>query len=168
MLGPIFERELSTLPRRGKHYLGRVVFCVSLFVLVCTAWLLMAGIQPIRELGDFARFGTLVFQILAPLQLVVLTCVAALAGAISVAHEKDRKTLLLLLMTSLRNRELVLGKAGGGFLIAINLFLAGLPVLAMLTLLGGVSSSQVLQNSMDHIRDDFGCNLFRSDGCILA
>lgn len=144
MLGPIFERELTTLPRRGKHYIGRVVFCLSLFVLLCTAWLLMAGIQQIRDVGDFARFGSLVFQILAPLQLVVLTCVAALGGVSSIAHEKDRKTLLLLLMTSLRNDELVLGKSGGGFLISVNLFLAGLPVLAMLTLLGGVTTNQVL------------------------
>ncbi len=144
MFGPIFERELITLPRRGKHYFGRVVFALSLFVLLCTAWLLMAGIQPIRNLGDFARFGSLVFQILGPLQLVILVCVAAIAGTISVAHEKDQKTLILLLMTSLRNSELVVGKAGGGFLIAMNLFLSGLPVLAMLTLLGGVSTSQVM------------------------
>jgi ABC-type transport system involved in multi-copper enzyme maturation permease subunit len=144
MLGPIFDRELTTLPRKGKHYVGRVVFCLAMFVLMWTVWLLMAGIQPIRELGDFARFGSLVFQIIAPLQLVVLACLAAISGAISVSHEKDRKTLILLLMTSLKNRELVLGKAGGGFLIALNLFLAGLPVLALLTLLGGVSTWQVL------------------------
>ena len=144
MLGPIFERELSTLPRRPKHYFGRVIFCLVLFMLVCTAWLLVAGIQPVRNLGDFARFGSLVFQIVAPLQLVILVCVAAIAGAIAVAHEKDRKTLILLLMTSLRNSEMVLGKAGGGFLIAMNLFLAGLPVLSLLTLIGGVSISQFL------------------------
>ncbi len=148
MLGPIFERELATLPRRGKHYFARVGFCLSLFVLVCTAWLLLAGVQPIRELGDFARFGTLVFQIIAPLQLIVLTCVAALSGAISVSHEKDRKTLLLLLMTALRNSDLVIGKSGGGFLIALNLFFAGLPILAMLTLLGGVSTSQILLTAL--------------------
>ncbi len=143
MLGPIFERELVILPRRGKHYFSRVIFALSLFVILCTAWLLMAGIQPINNLGDFARFGSLVFQILGPLQLVVLVCIAAIAGTISVAHEKDRKTLILLLMTSLRNDELVLGKAGGGFLIAMNLFLAGLPVIALTTLLGGVSTMQI-------------------------
>ncbi len=66
MFGPIFDRETIVLPRRPKHFIARGVFAGALFSIVCTTWLLLAGIQPVRNLGDLARFGTLVFQLLAP------------------------------------------------------------------------------------------------------
>jgi ABC-type transport system involved in multi-copper enzyme maturation permease subunit len=116
----------------------------GLFSLICTTWLLLAGIQPIRNLGDLARFGTLVFQFLAPLQLLILAFLSALAGAGVVAHEKDRNTLILLLLTSMSNAEVVVGKVLAGLLPTLNLFLVTLPVLFFLPLFGGVTVEQVL------------------------
>jgi ABC-type transport system involved in multi-copper enzyme maturation permease subunit len=75
-----------------------------------TAYLLLTGTQRIRDLGDLARFGTLLFQILAPLQLALALFFSALLAASAVAQEKDRRTLVLLLLTNLSNSELVLGK----------------------------------------------------------
>ena len=144
MIGPIFQRETATLPRRGRHFVNRVVFAVMLFAIICTTWLLLAGIQPVQNAGDLARFGVLIFQLIAPFQLIVLLFMAALAGAIAVSHEKDKQTLILLLMTSLSNSELVLGKIGAGLLATMNAFLASLPIVFSLTLLGGVAVEQVL------------------------
>jgi len=143
MLGPIFQREIATLPRRGMHFVSRVVFAMMLFAIVCTTWLLLAGIQPVQNPGDLARFGVLIFQLIAPFQLIVLLFMAALAGTIAVSHEKDKQTLILLLMTSLSNTEMVLGKIGAGLLATMNAFLASLPIVFSLTLLGGVSMEQV-------------------------
>ncbi len=148
MFGPIYDREVIVLPRRPRHYVARLIFAGGLFSLICTAWLLLAGIQPVRNLGDLARFGTLVFQFLAPIQVLILAFMAALAGVNVVAHEKDRRTLVLLLLTSLSNREVVLGKVAGGLLPTLNLFLISIPVMMLTTLLGGVSIEQVLGTSL--------------------
>jgi ABC-type transport system involved in multi-copper enzyme maturation permease subunit len=144
MIGPIFHRETATLPRRGRHFVNRVVFAMMLFAIICTTWLLLAGIQPVQNAGDLARFGVLIFQLIAPFQLIVLLFMAALSGAIAVSHEKDKQTLILLLMTSLTNTEMVIGKIGAGLLTTLNAFLASLPILFSLTLLGGVSLEQTL------------------------
>ena len=144
MIGPIFQRETSTLPRRGRHFVNRVVFAMMLFGIVCTTWLLLAGIQPVQNAGDLARFGVLIFQLIGPFQLIVLLFMAALAGTSAVSHEKDKQTLLLLLMTSLTNTEVVLGKIGAGLLPTINAFLAALPIVFTISLLGGVAIEQVL------------------------
>jgi len=144
MIGPIFQREIATLPRRGRHFVSRVVFALMLFAIICTTWLLLAGIQPVQNPGDLARFGVLIFQLIAPFQLVVLLFMAALAGTIAVSHEKDKQTLILLLMTSLSNVEMVLGKIGAGLLATMNAFLASLPIVFSVVLLGGVSIEQVL------------------------
>ncbi len=41
----------------------------ALLVLLSTAWQVLAGTQVVRNVGDFARFGSIVFQVLAPLVL---------------------------------------------------------------------------------------------------
>ena len=143
MIGPIFQREIATLPRRGRHFASRVVFAMMLFAIICTTWLLLAGLQPVQNPGDLARFGVLIFQLIAPFQLIVLLFMAALAGTIAVSHEKDKQTLILLLMTSQSNTEMVLGKIGAGLLATMNAFFASVPIVFSVTLLGGVSLEQV-------------------------
>src|SRR4029078_11934889 len=143
LVGPIFSRELVTAPRRSQHFVYRAVYGTALFVLMCTAWLVLAGTQIIRGVGDMAKFGSLLFTILAPLQLALLTFLAALRAASAVALEKDKKTILLLLMTRLTNHELVLGKLLASLLDVLVMLATAAPVFMLLTLFGGVSAAQV-------------------------
>ena len=142
MIGPIFQRETAVLPRRPRHFAARVVFLVMVFAIISTTWLLLAGVQPVQNAGDLARFGVLIFQLIAPFQLFVLMFLGALAGVTAVSHEKDKQTLTLLLMTSLSNSEVVLGKVGSGLLWAFNAMLSVAPILFLPCLLGGVSLEQ--------------------------
>lgn len=130
-------------PRRLRFYAQRVVFVLVLFSLVCTAWALMAGIQHVRNLGDLARFGGLVFQIVVPLELIVAMFLSATAAASNVSQEKDRRTLILLLLTRLTGAEIVLGKLMSTLVGVGNLVFSALPLLLLIAILGGVSSAQV-------------------------
>lgn len=145
MLGPIFVREALTLPRRPRHYVMRTVYLGLLWVLGLTAWQAAVGWDRPATLGDTARFGLILFQVLTYVQLTLLLFFAALSGAGTITQEKDRRTFLLLLLTDLSNYEIVLGKLVGS-LLQIGLFLAGMvPVLALNLLLGGVTGGQVIQ-----------------------
>ncbi len=124
--------------------MARVVFLVMLFAIICTTWLLLAGVQPVQNAGDLARFGVLIFQLLAPFQMIVLLFMAALAGCSAVSFEKDKQTLTLLLMTSLSDSQVVLGKIGAGLLWTMNAFLSTAPILFLMPLLGGVSVEQAI------------------------
>jgi ABC-type transport system involved in multi-copper enzyme maturation permease subunit len=141
--GPIFSREALTSPRQLRHFLIRSGYVAALFVLMYTAGQAMFGWQQVRSMGDVARFGALVFQIFSLVQLSLVLFFALLFGASGVAQEKDRQTLILLLMTDLRNHELVLGKLFAGLLMVMVLVLASMPVLFLVLLLGGVSIDQV-------------------------
>src|ERR1700757_196131 len=123
MLGPIFNREFLTVPRRWRHYLGRVAYLGVLWIIGLTAWLSTVGWTRWATLGETARFGPLLFQILTLIQLLLFLFFAALSAASAVAQEKDRRTFILLLMTDLRNYEIVLGKMLGS-LLPIGLLLA--------------------------------------------
>ncbi len=85
MFGPILAREWFVTPRKLRFYLQRVTFVVVLFSLICTAWALIAGIQQVRNLGDLARFGALVFQFVLPLELIVTIFLGAVAAASTVS-----------------------------------------------------------------------------------
>lgn len=141
--GPIFAREAYVAPRRPRHYLQRAVYATGLFILMCTAWLVLAGTQTISTIGDMARFGSILFQILAPLQLALVAFLSGLRSASSVAQEKDRGTLILLLMTRMTNTELVVGKLLASLLDVATMLWAALPVFALIVLFGGVSFEQV-------------------------
>jgi ABC-type transport system involved in multi-copper enzyme maturation permease subunit len=143
LVGPVFTREVATAPRNWRLYFLRAVYVGALFGLVATAWLIVFGSQPVRSLGDLARFGAAVFALIAPVQLAIVTGFAALLTAAAVAQEKDRRTLDLLLMTRMTNSELVLGKLLASTLSVLVLILAGVPFLMLLTLLGGISFEQV-------------------------
>lgn len=160
MLGSLFDREVLTQPRRVTHFAGRVIFVLAMFMIVCTAWLLLAGIQPVTSIGNLTRFSSLVFQIIAPFQVIVVMCIATLAGATAVSSEKDKRTFILLLMTSLSNWEIVIGKMSAGFLSALNLFAGSVVVMMSLTLLGGVSINQVFQVAWITLGAIFACGAF--------
>lgn len=145
LFGPIFVRELRVVPRRIRHYVSRALYTGGLLLLLATFWLFITGNQRIVNLGDISLFGTLVFQFLAPLQLALALLFAALFSVGTVAQEKDRGTLTLLLMTRLSPAELVLGKLSASLLGMFALLLAAFPVFLLLLIFGGASWVQVVQ-----------------------
>src|SRR5271170_2369723 len=108
VLGPIFNREFLTVPRREKHHVGRLAALVLLWVIGLTAWQATVGFNRTATLGETARFGMLFFQIITYVELTLLLFFSALSAASAVAQEKDRRTFVLLLLTDMRDYEIVL------------------------------------------------------------
>lgn len=145
MLGPIFTRELVTVPRRSGHYAARAAMIGLLGILGITTWQATVGFSRDATLGETAAFGLLLFQIVAFVQLLLTMFFAALSAAGAVSQEKDRRTFVLLLLTDMRDYEIVLGKLIGALLPILTLQLVSAPVLALLLLLGGIDPEQVWQ-----------------------
>ena len=141
--GPIFEREVLTTPRRLSHYLMRSGFVAGLLVLFYSIRQATIGFQDLLFAGDVAAFSAMTFRIFALLQLTLGIFFATIFSASIVAQEKDRKTLILLLMTDLRNHELAIGKLLASLLNAGVLLATSLPVFCFLKLLGGVTWGQI-------------------------
>jgi ABC-type Na+ efflux pump permease subunit len=145
VLGPIFLRELVTVPRRAGHYSSRAALLGLLTILGITTWQATIGFARDATLGEAAAFGLLLFQIIAFVQLLLTLFFAATSAAGAISQEKDRRTFVLLLLTDMRDYEIVLGKMLGALLPITIQLLVSAPVLALLLLLGGISPEQVLQ-----------------------
>lgn len=142
--GPIIAREILTAPRPARFYAVRAAFASGMFLLMWTAWQLLVGWREVHEPGTLARFGSILYLFFSILQLTLMLFFAPLSAATAVAHEKDRRTFVLLLMTDLSDLEIVLGKLAASFVIILTVLGAGLPVLAICALLGGISFGQVV------------------------
>jgi ABC-type Na+ efflux pump permease subunit len=145
VLGPIFTRELVTVPRRGGHHPARVALVGLIGILGITTWQATVGFSRDASLGETASFGVLLFQIVCFVQLLLTLFFAALSAASAVAQEKDRRTFVLLLLTDMRDYEIVVGKMLGALLPILIQLLVVAPVLSLLLLLGGIDPEQVFQ-----------------------
>lgn len=143
LAGPLVTRELITDPRKIKHFGIRAGYVGTIAVLMYTGAQATFALAPPRGLGDIARFSVFIFSLLCTVQLAVVLGTSLLFTAGSVAQEKDRRTLILLLMTDLRVTELVLGKALASLLPVLVIIASSIPVFTALTMLGGITFPQV-------------------------
>src|SRR5262249_11663219 len=136
------------LARRGRSTVVRCAYAVAVFLALYASYQSRfpehrlldepfaspASVSP----GDLARLAErFVSAILAIQSLAILVLTPAyLAGA--VVEEKERGTLDLLFTTHLRDREIVLGKLAGRLVHLAGILAAGLPLLTLVQLWGGV------------------------------
>ncbi len=144
LAGPIFAREALTAPRRIGHYLLRSGYVAFLLVLMYTIRQATIGFQDTKFAGDVATYSSLVFSVFAVLQLTLGMFFATLFTSANIAQEKDRRTLILLLMTDMKSRELTYGKLLASLLIVGVLVATSIPVFCILRLLGGVTWEQII------------------------
>lgn len=141
--GPIIAREVITAPRPARFYVARAAYVGLLFVLMWTVWQSLIGWREIHEFGILARFSGILFQFFVLIQLTLMLFFAPLSAATAVAHEKDRRTFVLLLMTDLSDTEIVLGKLVASLLQIGTLLALAAPVFFLCMLLGGIAPGQI-------------------------
>jgi ABC-type transport system involved in multi-copper enzyme maturation permease subunit len=153
LVGPVLGYELRRLARRGPTvFLARGVYLGLLLLLLVVLYESEVKYNLPQGPGAYlhlfrARLAFLGAQfteilLLAQTTALVLLTPAFAAGAI--ADERERRTLDFLLVSDLSSREIVLGKLLARLAPPALLLLAGLPVLAIVQVLGGVDPPVIL------------------------
>src|SRR4051812_37805184 len=144
-LGPIFDRELMTLARRRGSYGGRTVVPLAMLaVLWGNDWARRYIIEGPITVQQMALFGRLTFAQFVLAQVIATLSIVPNYVDRSIAEEKDRKTLTFLLTTRLSSGSIVLGKLAAGLWHYLACLLAGIPVVLLLPLFGGVEPELVV------------------------
>lgn len=148
LLGPLLLYDLIRTTRRGRYILLRCIYAglllVALFA-VYASWsarpgelhlvLFTEGTLPPTQLQ---RFAESFFSAFIGVQFVATILFTPVYVAGSIAEERERRTLELLLATDLNSREIVLGKLVSRLANLTLLILTGLPILCLMQFLGGV------------------------------
>jgi ABC-type transport system involved in multi-copper enzyme maturation permease subunit len=150
LLGPLFFYDVVRLARRGRSTLLRCAYALALLGALCLAYHLRFPDAPLLHLGPFYGPNVAVHELPRFAQTITLALLLAQGAAVlgltpayvagAVAEEKERGTLPLLLTTHLTDREIVLGKLLARLAHLGGVFLAGVPVLCLTLLWGGVSA----------------------------
>lgn len=135
----LLTKELIETAQRPRLYIVRAVFGAVLFGLVVIG-LATSHRQSVGLGGGRQIFDQLTSTLMIAIHLILpaMTCAA-------VAHEKERNTLALLLITRLTPRSILWQKLLGRMCSVLSLMLISLPVLAYAYSLGGVTPQQFFQ-----------------------
>jgi len=138
---PVFLYEAITAARRWQGYALRALLVLAMLIALAVVWLgrergapgnIVATRQFLAELGENFYYGAAGIQ----LALAFLAAPAATAGAICL--DRARGWLAHMFVTQLSDAEIVLGKLMARLAAVVALVFASLPVLAIVSLLGGV------------------------------
>jgi ABC-type transport system involved in multi-copper enzyme maturation permease subunit len=113
--------------------------------------------------AEMARFGASFFQLFGIAQLTAIMLITPVCAAGAISEEKERRTLEFLLITSLHDREIALGKLASRISFIILFVLTGLPVAVVLQFLGGIDPNRVLA-----VFAISGCTILSMSGLSLA
>ncbi|MBP3954178.1 ABC transporter permease subunit [Gemmata sp. G18] len=149
LFGSLAAWELRRIARRGLATRVRLVLLYALFVAFlafATYWFhhlptrdVFFGRPGVLSPAELARFADSFALTLLEVQLVAVVALTPALAASAVSEEKYRQTLPLLLTTLLTDREIVFGKAAARIVFVLSALFAGLPVLMITQLFGGVS-----------------------------
>ncbi len=139
LLGPLFSAEVARLYRRGSTFWLRSAYPLVLFGAIFASFP-RHGVIDAKQLAQFARGFTELFLLVQSIAVMLLTPIW-FGGAIS--DEKERRSLDFLLTSQLSSREIVLSKYAARLLAVIAAMLAGLPVLILTLLWGGVDLARI-------------------------
>jgi ABC-type transport system involved in multi-copper enzyme maturation permease subunit len=139
---PLLTKELLERAARPRTYWLRVVFALALYAFFWTDnqhRLRMVEGQPLGLLG----IGTALFESLTILLFfgIYIFVPATMCGAIT--QEKERESLVLLLLTPLRPWRIVLQKYLGGLIPSLTILILALPLGAVCYTFGGVTQIEL-------------------------
>jgi|GEM_PF-3195109 len=134
--GPMFRWEYQTAIRRRRPFLFRTFLTLVLSTLTVLVGLgVLATNLPgggrVMDVTRLTLFGRVLLGVTSGIELLLLTFFVPAFVAGSIAEERERDTLPLLLLTRLTPIEIVLTKMVARWLPATHLILIGLPVMAV-------------------------------------
>jgi len=146
LFGPIFAKELVEVGRRRRTYITRTIYGIALLTIVSLIWMSRQqypyGYEgtTISEMASEARD---LFEAVCCEQFfgVLLLTPAIVCGLI--AGEREAHTLDTLLSSPLSNSQIIFGKFASRAAVVLCLVLGGVPVLALLSLFGGIDLTSI-------------------------
>ncbi|MBP3647346.1 MAG: ABC transporter permease subunit, partial [Clostridia bacterium] len=142
MLNPILASSALRRMRSARTIVICGVYIAVLFFLTCLCMSVFL-VSDTVTLSDISRgMNTYLILLLAQFALIVLVAPAMTAS--SIAGERERQTLELLLVTNTGSMRIVFGKLMESFAFLALLIVSSLPVMCLTMLLGGVTLFHIL------------------------
>ncbi len=141
VFGPVLFYDMIRTARRGRYVLMRFIYALITFALLTSIYLSMFSYLDIQSLkpSQTTQFAETFFNWFMILQFILILLLTPAYVASAIAEEKDRRTLEFIFATDLKNQEIVFSKLFSRMANLVLFLLAGLPILSMIQLFGGIN-----------------------------
>ena len=143
-LGPVFGYEWIAWSRRWQWYATRTLFAGMLLAALLVVFSNSHASPDGMTFRDLAKLGENFFIAVIGTQLTLVLLAAPAATAGSVFADRASGMLSHVLVTDLSDIEIVLGKLAARLVPVLGLVACALPLMTILTLLGGVDPNALV------------------------
>ncbi len=147
-LGPVFAADCLTSSRRWQVYAGRAMLVGSVLVVIALVWLNRYSGRQFLSFQEHAYAGATLIRSIMGLELTLALAIVPAVTAGAICQDKMRGGLTLMMVTDLSDAEIVLGRLASRLVTVLGVIACGLPVLAILTSLGGVDPMEMLTGTL--------------------
>ena len=154
MLNPIMAFSATRRMRSFKTMLIVIAYVAALLAL---ALAFLGQFLPNTVYLHTMRNGPLCYLALLIAQFALIILIAPAMTSASVAGERERQTMDLLLVTNTGSFRILIGKVMESFAVLALLIVCGLPVMSLCMLTGGVSLWQILIGELFLLAEAFAC-----------
>lgn len=154
MLNPIMAFSAT---RRMRSFRTMLIVIAYVAALLLLALAFLGPFIPNRMYLNTMSSGPLCYLALLIAQFGLIILIAPAMTSASVAGERERQTLDLLLVTNTGSFRIVLGKVMESFAMLALLIVCGLPVMSLCLLTGGVSLGHILIGELFLLAEAFAC-----------
>ena len=150
LLGPVFSFELLTASRRVRYFVIRGLYGSVLAAALFLVWMTVFYDQSFppsqnnSAIAQSANFMAGFFMTFSVMQLLATVMLGPAIAAGTIASERERRTIEYLFTANLSNAEIVLSKLAARLLQIMVILLAGMPILAIAMLQGGIAPEALL------------------------
>jgi ABC-type transport system involved in multi-copper enzyme maturation permease subunit len=145
--GPLFALEMVTSVRRARYFLVRMLYAAILLLalfIIHQEFNVESRYNSVSQIAAIAQFAWRFFVTFAFLQISAVVIVGPAMAAGTIASERERRTIEYLFTTTLSNTEIVLGKLLARLMHVAYLVLAGMPILFIAMLMGGIAPEAIV------------------------
>jgi ABC-type transport system involved in multi-copper enzyme maturation permease subunit len=149
LAGPIMDKELRVMARRKRSYLVRFLYLVVMLLVVAVPWAQMmrgGSSNAAWRVSQMSQIGITLTLILTWMQFLSAQLLAVVFLSSAISDEIYHKTLGVLMTTPITGFQIVFGKLISRLLSLMILIGLSLPVLGLISLLGGVPWGYVISS----------------------
>ena len=154
MLNPILAFSATRRMRSFRTMLIVIAYMAALMLIAL--FVLSPFLKDEILLSSLGR-SPMAYLVLLGVQFVMLLLIAPAMTSGSIAGERERQTLDLLLVTNTGSFRIVMGKALESFAVLALVIVCGLPVMCLCLLTGGISFGQILIGELFLLAEAFAC-----------
>ena len=142
-INPVYAKELKLRSRTSKFAFTIIIYNAILIFIA------LLGFESVFNVNwnsyiDYSAASRIYF-IIAGIEMVMLAFMIPAFTAGSIAGEREKQTLEILLTTTLKPEQIIVGKLMSSISMVLLLVVSSLPVISIIFTIGGVSAADLLR-----------------------